>query len=129
MAGLRPESPRPSAITLHQGTQRLEVVFDDGFTAAIPAELMRVYSPSAEVQGHSPEQAVLQVGKRGVQILGLEPVGHYALRPTFSDGHDSGLFTWDYLYHLGRNEAALWADYETKLASAGASRDPQGVAP
>jgi len=127
MAGLRPESPRPSAITLHQGTQRLEVAFDDGVTVALPAELLRVYSPSAEVQGHSPEQAVLQVGKRGVKILGLEPVGHYALRPTFSDGHDSGLFTWDYLYHLGRNEAQLWADYESKLAAAGASRDPQGA--
>lgn len=128
MAGLRPESPRPSAITLHQGTQRLEVAFDDGITFAIPAELMRVYSPSAEVQGHSPEQAVLQVGKRGVQILGLEPVGHYALRPTFSDGHESGLYTWDYLYHLGRNETQLWADYESKLAAAGASRDPEGAA-
>ncbi len=128
MAGLRPESPRPSAITLHQGTQRLEVVFDDGFAVALPAELLRVYSPSAEVQGHSPDQAVLQVGKRHVKILGLEPVGHYALRPTFSDGHDSGLYTWDYLYHLGRNEAQLWADYESKLAAAGASRDPEGVA-
>jgi DUF971 family protein len=128
MAGLRPESPRPSAITLHQGTQRLEVVFDDGFAVALPAELLRVYSPSAEVQGHSPDQAVLQVGKRHVKILGLEPVGHYALRPTFSDGHDSGLYTWDYLYHLGRNEARLWAEYEAKLAAAGGSRDPEGVA-
>jgi DUF971 family protein len=128
MAGLRPESPRPSAITLHQGTQRLEVVFDDGVTVQIPAELLRVLSPSAEVQGHSPEQAVLQVGKRHVKILALEPVGHYALRPSFSDGHDSGLFTWDYLYHLGRNESQLWADYEAKLRAAGASRDPEGVA-
>ncbi len=128
MAGLRPESPRPSAITLHQGTQRLEVAFDDGTCFALPAELLRVYSPSAEVQGHSPEQAVLQVGKRGVQILGLEPVGHYALRPSFSDGHDSGLFSWDYLYHLGQNEARLWAEYEARLAAAGASRDPEGVA-
>jgi DUF971 family protein len=89
---------------------------------------MRVLSPSAEVQGHSPEQAVLQVGKRHVKILALEPVGHYALRPSFSDGHDSGLFTWDYLYHLGRNESQLWADYEAKLRAAGASRDPEGVA-
>lgn len=128
MAGLRPESPRPSAITLHQGTQRLEVAFDDGACFALPAELLRVYSPSAEVQGHSPEQAVLQVGKRGVQILGLEPVGHYALRPSFSDGHDSGLFSWDYLYHLGQNEARLWAEYEARLAATGASRDPEGVA-
>ncbi len=128
MAGLRPESPRPRAITLHQGTQRLEVAFDDGASFALPAELLRVYSPSAEVQGHSPEQAVLQVGKRGVQIVAVEPVGHYALRPSFSDGHDSGLFSWDYLYHLGQNEARLWAEYEARLAAAGASRDPEGVA-
>jgi len=123
MAGLRSDSPRPTDITLHQASQRLEISFDDGACFQLPFELMRVYSPSAEVQGHSPEQAVLQVGKRGVGVTALEPVGHYALRPTFSDGHESGLFSWDYLYHLGRDEAKLWADYESRLAAAGASRD------
>ncbi len=123
MAGLRSDSPRPTDITLHQSSHRLEVAFDDGARFQIPFELMRVYSPSAEVQGHSPEQAVLQVGKRGVGVTALEPVGHYALRPSFSDGHESGLFSWDYLYHLGRDEAKLWADYENRLAAAGASRD------
>jgi DUF971 family protein len=124
MAGLRSDSPRPTDITLHQASHRLEVAFDDGARFQIPFELMRVYSPSAEVQGHSPEQAVLQVGKRGVGVTALEPVGHYALRPSFSDGHESGLFSWDYLYHLGRDEAKLWANYENRLAAAGASRDP-----
>jgi len=128
MAGLRPNSPRPTAITLHEATQRLELVFDDGRRWELPVELMRVHSPSAEVQGHSPEQAVLQVGKRGVRITALEAVGHYALRPVFSDGHDSGLFTWDYLYHLGQQQERLWADYEARLAAVGASRDPQGEA-
>jgi DUF971 family protein len=124
MAGLRPDSPRPTAVTLHQASQRLELAFDDGAVFSIPFELMRVCSPSAEVQGHSPEQAVLQVGKRGVGITALEPVGHYALRPSFSDGHDSGLFSWDYLYQLGRDQDRLWAEYEAKLRAAGASRDP-----
>ena len=124
MAGLRSDSPLPTAITLHQASRRLEIAFSDGARFELPAELLRVYSPSAEVQGHSPEQAVLQVGKRGVGITALEPIGHYALRPTFSDGHESGLFSWDYLYHLGREQDRLWADYEQKLAAAGASRDP-----
>ncbi|MBH9577956.1 MULTISPECIES: gamma-butyrobetaine hydroxylase-like domain-containing protein [Inhella] len=124
MAGLRPESPRPTAITLHQASQRLELSFDDGAAFSLPFELLRVCSPSAEVQGHGPGQEVLQVGKRGVQITALEPVGHYALRPVFSDGHDSGLYSWDYLYQLGRDQDRLWADYESRLRAAGASRDP-----
>jgi len=124
MAGLRPDSPRPSAITLHQASQRLELVFDDGAHFHLPFELLRVYSPSAEVQGHGPGQEVLQVGKRGVQITALEPVGHYALRPVFSDGHETGLFSWEYLYQLGRDQERLWADYESRLRAAGASRDP-----
>ncbi len=124
MAGLRPETPRPTAITLHQTSQRLELSFDDGATFSLPFELLRVCSPSAEVQGHGPGQEVLQVGKRGVQITALEPVGHYALRPVFSDGHDSGLYSWDYLYQLGRDQDRLWADYESRLRAAGASRDP-----
>lgn len=114
----------PTAITLHEASQRLEVAFDDGARFELSAELLRVHSPSAEVKGHGPGQEVLQVGKREVRITGLEPVGHYALRLAFSDGHDTGLFTWDYLYQLGRDQARLWADYEHKLAAAGATRDP-----
>jgi DUF971 family protein len=124
MSGLRPDSPKPTAVTLHQASRRLEITFDDGARFDIPYELLRVYSPSAEVQGHSPEQAVLQVGKREVGVVDIEAVGHYALRPRFSDGHESGIFSWDYLYRLGRDQATLWADYEQKLAAAGASRDP-----
>jgi DUF971 family protein len=90
----------------------------------LPFELLRVYSPSAEVQGHGPGQEVLQVGKRDVQIQALEPVGHYAVKPTFSDGHDSGLFTWEYLAWLGANQDELWQNYLDRLAAAGASRDP-----
>ncbi len=116
-------SPRPTALTVHQQSQQLEVSFDDGATFRIPFELMRVYSPSAEVQGHGPGQEVLQTGKRDVGIVGLEPVGHYAVQPTFSDGHSSGIFAWDYLYHLGAHQAQLWADYEARLAAAGVSRD------
>ncbi len=124
MAGLRPESPRPTPITLHQSSQRLELAFDDGAQFSLHFELLRVYSPSAEVQGHGPGQEVLQVGKRGVQITALEPIGHYALRPVFSDGHETGLYSWDYLYQLGRDQERLWADYESRLRAAGASRDP-----
>lgn len=115
--------PTPTEITVHQQSRRLEVAFDDGARFDIPFELMRVYSPSAEVMGHGPGQETLQYGKRQVQITELEPVGHYAVRPTFSDGHASGLFTWDYLYRLGSQQAQLWADYEAKLAAAGVDRD------
>ncbi|WP_240127212.1 gamma-butyrobetaine hydroxylase-like domain-containing protein, partial [Thermomonas alba] len=101
----------------------LEIAFDDGARFRIPFELMRVYSPSAEVQGHGPGQAVLQTGKRHVEIVALEPVGHYAVQPTFSDGHDSGIYTWEYLYFLGSRQAELWADYERRLAEAGVDRD------
>jgi DUF971 family protein len=123
MAGLSPQSPTPSAITLHQQSKLLEVVFSDGAAFRIPFELMRVYSPSAEVQGHGPGQEVLQTGKRGVDIVALEPVGHYAVKPTFSDGHDTGLFSWDYLYFLGSQQEALWQQYAQRLADAGLDRD------
>ncbi|WP_428505784.1 gamma-butyrobetaine hydroxylase-like domain-containing protein [Roseateles sp.] len=123
MAGLSTDTPSPTDITVHQQSRVLEVAFSDGARFRIPFELMRVYSPSAEVQGHGPGQETLQTGKREVQITGLEPIGHYAVRPQFSDGHDSGLFTWDYLYRLGRDEAQLWRDYEARLAAAGLSRD------
>jgi DUF971 family protein len=99
------------------------VGFDDGHTFRIPFELMRVYSPSAEVQGHGPGQEVLQTGKREVGIVSLEPVGHYALQPTFSDGHDTGIFSWSYLYKLGAQQEALWSQYLARLEEAGVDRD------
>lgn len=116
-------TPQPESITVHGQSRVLEVAFSDGARFRIPFELMRVYSPSAEVQGHGPGQEVLQTGKRDVTVVGLEPVGHYAVKPTFSDGHDSGLFTWEYLYELGRDEQALWAAYTQRLAEAGVDRD------
>ena len=115
--------PAPTEITVHQQSRALEIAFDDGARFRIPFELMRVYSPSAEVMGHGPGQETLQTGKRDVLITGLEPVGHYAVRPEFSDGHASGLFTWDYLYKLGSQQDALWRDYESRLAAAGKGRD------
>ncbi|MFO1328376.1 MAG: DUF971 domain-containing protein [Rubrivivax sp.] len=119
-----PSAPaNPTAVTVHQTSRVLEVGFDDGCRFRIPFELMRVYSPSAEVQGHGPGQEVLQTGKREVLITDIQPVGHYALQPRFSDGHDSGIFTWAYLYELGANEATLWARYEERLREAGVERD------
>ncbi len=115
--------PSPTAITLHQASRTLEIAFDDGASFRIPFELMRVYSPSAEVKGHGPGQEVLQTGKRLVGVVELTPVGHYAIQPRFSDGHDTGLFSWDYLYNLGRDQADLWQRYEARLQSADASRD------
>ncbi len=129
MAGLRPETPQPTQITVHEQSRVLEVGFSDGQTFRIPFELMRVYSPSAEVQGHGPGQEVLQTGKREVQLTALEPVGNYAVQPTFSDGHDSGIFSWDYLYFLGAQQDELWQRYEAKLAEAGADRDAPMPAP
>jgi len=123
MAGLQAGAPTPSAITVHSQTRRLQVGFSDGSDFHIPFELMRVYSPSAEVQGHGPGQEVLQTGKREVTLLELEPVGNYAVKPVFSDGHDSGLFSWDYLYFLGSEQDRLWADYLARLQDAGVERD------
>jgi len=123
MAGLDNESPLPTALTVHQASRVLEVRFDDGAAFRIPFELMRVYSPSAEVQGHGPGQETLQTGKREVQITNLETVGHYAVQPTFSDGHDTGIFSWAYLYHLGAKADTLWSDYEARLSAAGVDRD------
>lgn len=123
MAGLTPNTPTPTAVTAHQQSRVLEVSFSDGATFRIPFELMRVYSPSAEVKGHGPGQETLQTGKREVGLTALEPVGHYAIKPTFSDGHDSGLFSWDYLYHLGSQQDELWRQYEARLLEAGVSRD------
>jgi len=123
MAGLQSGAPTPMDITVHSQSKVLEVSFSDGAKFRIPFELMRVYSPSAEVQGHGPGQEVLQTGKRDVTLAGLEPIGNYAVQPTFSDGHDTGLYSWEYLYFLGSEQAKLWADYEARLKAAGVDRD------
>ena len=123
MAGLKQDTPTPESLTVHGQSRVLEIGFSDGKTFRIPFELMRVYSPSAEVQGHGPGQEVLQTGKRDVTVVEIEPVGNYAVKPTFSDGHDSGLFTWEYLYFLGSQEKELWAEYEQRLQAAGVGRD------
>ena len=113
----------PTLLVVHGRSRVLEVAFADGNTFRIPFELMRVYSPSAEVQGHGPGQEVLQTGKREVELAALDPVGNYAVQPRFSDGHDTGIFSWDYLYFLGSQQAELWRQYEERLRSAGADRD------
>ncbi|MGQ0545212.1 MAG: gamma-butyrobetaine hydroxylase-like domain-containing protein [Betaproteobacteria bacterium] len=115
--------PVPTDITLHQESRLLEIRFSDGRAFRLPYELLRVYSPSAEVRGHGPGQEVLQAGKREVEIRALEPVGSYAVQPVFSDGHSTGIYSWEYLYELGANQDELWRQYLEKLAAAGASRD------
>lgn len=121
--------PMPTELTLHQQSRMLEIAFDDGSRFRLPCEFLRVHSPSAEVQGHGPGQQVLQTGKRGVEIVAIEPVGHYAVQPRFSDGHDSGLFTWDYLHELGLRQDELWRDYLARLDAAGVDRDTPMAAP
>ena len=123
MAGMTPSTPLPTGLTVHQNSRVLEVAFSDGASFRLPFELMRIYSPSAEVQGHGPGQEVLQTGKREVGIVALEPVGNYAVQPTFSDGHESGIYSWDYLYFLGAQQDELWRRYEARLAEAGVARD------
>jgi len=123
MAGLKPDTPVPTALTVHQQSRVLEVAFDDGAHFRIPFELMRIYSPSAEVQGHGPGQEILQTGKRQVLVSELTAVGHYAVQPHFSDGHDTGIFSWDLLYRLGTDQAQLWQQYEARLQAAGVDRD------
>lgn len=123
MAGLQAGAPAPTELTAHGQSRVLEVAFSDGQRFRIPFELMRVYSPSAEVQGHGPGQEVLQTGKRDVELAALDPVGNYAVQPVFSDGHSSGIFSWDYLYFLGSQQGKLWADYESRLKAAGLDRD------
>lgn len=128
MAGLNSDTPIPSEIKLHQKSRILELVFaDEHFELTF--EFLRVFSPSAEVRGHGEGQETLQVGKRDVTILGIEPVGNYAIKPVFSDGHDSGLYSWDVLYTLCTHRDALWQAYLDKLAAAGASRDPAQCPP
>lgn len=128
MAGLQTGSPTPTALTVHSQSRILEIAFSDGAQFNIPFELMRIYSPSAEVQGHGPGQEVLQTGKRDINVVELEPVGNYAVKPVFSDGHESGLFSWDYLYFLGSEQDKLWSDYTARLAAAGVERDAPMVA-
>lgn len=124
MAGLNKNTPIPTEIKLHQTSRLLEIAFNDGSLFRLPYEFLRVYSPSAEVRGHGHGQEVLQVGKQDVTISGIEPVGNYAIQPTFSDGHDTGIYSWDYLYEIGKDQDMLWNRYLQRLADAGASRQP-----
>jgi DUF971 family protein len=123
MAGLDKTTPIPTRIVAHQQSRKLEIEFNDGALFELPYELLRVQSPSAEVRGHGPGQEVLQVGKRMVELKSLDPVGNYAVQPHFSDGHNTGIYSWDYLYELGRDQQGLWQKYLDKLSAAGASRD------
>jgi DUF971 family protein len=119
-----PDAPAPIEITLHARSRVLEISFSDGSRFELPYEFLRVYSPSAEVRGHGPGQEVLQVGKKDVDILNLEPVGSYAVQPHFSDGHATGIYSWDYLYELGANREAMWKSYLARLKAAGGRREP-----
>ena len=123
MEALKAGAPAPTGLTVHGQSRLLEVTFSDGANFFIPFELMRVYSPSAEVQGHGAGQEILQTGKRAVVLDALDPVGNYAVQPRFSDGHESGIFTWNYLYFLGSQQATLWDDYAKRLLAAGIDRD------
>jgi DUF971 family protein len=114
--------PTPTEIKLHQKSRVMEIAFDDGRTFRLPYEYLRVYSPSAEVRGHGPGQEVLQIGKRDIDISNLEPVGSYAVQPTFSDGHATGIYSWDYLYELGIEQDDNWATYLRRLEASGKSR-------
>ena len=123
MAGLDKSIPIPTEIKLRQKSRLLEITFLDGQHFELPFELLRVYSPSAEVMGHGPGQEVLQVGKKNVDITAIEPVGQYAVRLVFSDGHDSGLYSWDYFYKVGLAQEEMWRDYLQRMKAAGASRE------
>ena len=124
MAGLNKSVPQPTEIRLHQQSRILEIAFADGATFRLPCEFLRVYSPSAEVRGHGPGQEVLQVGKKEVGIARIEPVGSYAVQLTFSDGHDTGIYSWDLLYDYGRHQDEMWQRYLERMKEAGASREP-----
>src|SRR5215468_8331922 len=129
MAGLTRDDPIPTEILLHQKSRVLEIAYTDGKRFRLPCEFLRVYSPSAEVRGHGPGQEVLQVGKKDVEITELEPVGLYAVRPKFSDGHDTGIYSWAYLYTLGVNQDEMWRRYLQRIADAGATREAQPSMP
>ncbi len=123
MAGLTPTSPRPTEIKLHQKSRELEIAFDDGKQFRFSCELLRVYSPSAEVRGHGPGQEVLQVGKKNVDITAIEPVGTYAVKLVFSDGHDTGLYSWDFFHDLGLKQDSYWQTYLARMQKTGAKRE------
>ena len=123
MAGLDRQTPIPTNIVVHQRSRELEISFDDGLNKRLSFEFLRVNSPSADVRGHGPGQETLQVGKRDVEIQHVEPVGVYAIQPTFSDGHNSGIYSWDYLYWLGASRDRLWQEYLARMQAAGASRE------
>jgi DUF971 family protein len=127
MGGLTAASPVPTEIKLHQQSKMLEVAFSDGKRFEFTCEYLRVFSPSAEVRGHGPGQEVLQVGKKAVEITAIEPVGHYAVVLVFSDKHDSGIYSWDYLYDLGVNQERYWQTYLRRLEEAGASRESKAI--
>jgi DUF971 family protein len=129
MSGLQSDTPIPTEIKLHQASRLMELTFADGTSFRLPYEYLRVYSPSAEVRGHGPGQETLQVGKREVTIAEIEAIGHYAIRPKFSDGHDTGIYSWDYLYDLGARHEQLWSQYLARMERAGASRDGDANAP
>ncbi|MNJ98702.1 hypothetical protein D3C87_164710 [compost metagenome] len=131
MAGSKqtPPAPQPTGLTVRKQSRVLEIEFDDGAAFSLPFELLRVWSPSAEVRGHGPGQETLQTGQRNVEITGVEPVGNYAIKPSFSDGHDTGIFSWEYLHHLGSNKDALWEDYLRRLEAAGFTRESGRDAP
>jgi len=116
-------APTPTEIILHDKSQVLEIAYSDGKRFRLPAEFLRVHSPSAEVRGHGPGQEVLQAGKKDVKILAIDPVGQYAIQPRFSDGHDTGIYSWDLLYSYGERQEDMWKRYLAKLAEAGASRE------
>jgi DUF971 family protein len=123
MSGLDKNTPVPIEIKLHQQSRLMELRFADGTHFSLPYEYLRVFSPSAEVRGHGPGQEVLQTGKRNIEISGIEAVGNYAVKPSFSDGHESGIYSWDLLYDLGINQESYWQSYLIRLEAAGASRD------
>lgn len=125
MAGLNKGVPQPTEIRLHQKSRLLEIAFADGARFSLPCEFLRVFSPSAEVRGHGPGQEVLQVGKKNVEITRVEPVGSYAVQLSFSDGHDTGIYSWDLLYDYGRRHQEMWDNYLRRMAEAAASREPQ----
>ena len=118
-------APVPTELVLHQATNRLEVAFSDGRRFELPSEFLRVHSPSAEVRGHGPGEGTLQVGKRSVSITDIDPVGSYAVKLVFSDGHDTGIFSWPLLYDYGLNQDTMWARYLQRLEAANSSRDPE----
>lgn len=127
MGGLTQKTPIPTEIKLHKQSRYMEIAFDDGSRFELPFEFLRVFSPSAEVRGHGPGEEVLQVGKRDVDITHVEPVGHYAVVLVFSDKHDSGIYSWDYLHDLGVNQTRYWQAYLDRLEAAGESREPKSL--